>query len=222
MKAGFPPSIRELRRDELGDAAGLIGRSMRDNPSDMQVFRVPDAPRRSLALHRFFVPVLAGLYERGLVLGAFRDQVLVGVCGMARPGFCQPRALEKLRILPAAIFGNPLETPARILRWVGEWARHDPAEPHWHLGPVAVESRLQGYGIGSVMLRSFCAVMDACRAISYLETDKPENVRLYQRFGFKVIESADVLGVRNWFMSRPTVSGETAQSEVPAQAVGWL
>jgi hypothetical protein len=64
--------------------------------------------------------------------------------------------------------------------------------------------------------------MDACRAISYLETDKPENVRLYQRFGFRVIESADVLGVRNWFMSRPTFLGETAQAEVPAKAVGWL
>lgn len=220
MKAGSSASIRELRRDELGDAAGLIGRSMCDNPSDVQVFRIPDAPGRSLALHRFFVPVLAGLYERGLVLGAFRDQVLVGVCGMARPGFCQPRALEKIRILPAAILGNPPGTPARILRWVGDWARHDPAEPHWHLGPVAVESWLQGYGIGSVMLRSFCAVMDACRAISYLETDKPENVRLYQRFGFRVIESAEVLGVRNWFMSRPAALGVTAQPQTPAKA--WL
>jgi len=89
------------------------------------------------------------------------------------------------------------------LRWVGEWARRDPAEPHWHLGPVAVDSHLQGQGIGSAMLVDFCARMDDERALSYLETDKSENVRFYQKFGFTVIAEAEILGVPNWFMSRP-------------------
>jgi hypothetical protein len=65
---------------------------------------------------------------------------------MARPGFCQPGTIEKSRVLPAAVIGNPISTPFRILSWVGEWARRDPSEPHWHLGPVAVEPELQGQG----------------------------------------------------------------------------
>jgi hypothetical protein len=36
----------------------------------------------------------------------------------------------------------------------------------------------------------------------YLETDKPENVTLYERFGFKVTGEAKVFGVPNWFMWR--------------------
>ena len=37
---------------------------------------------------------------------------------------------------------------------------------------------------------------------AYLETDKVENVALYGRYGFEVVEEAEVLGVANWFMWR--------------------
>jgi ribosomal protein S18 acetylase RimI-like enzyme len=145
---------------------------------------------------------LYGLYRRGLIVGAFRGAVLVGVCGMARPGFCQPTMREKLSVIPSVVFGNPVGTPLRILKWLGAWARRDPIEPHWHLGPVAVDSNLQGQGIGGALLADFCARMEDSRALSYLETDKAENVRFYEKFGFRVVAEAEVLGVRNWFMSR--------------------
>jgi hypothetical protein len=53
------------------------------------------------------------------------------------------------------------------------------------------------------MLVGFCARMDYSRMLSYLETDKSENVRFYEKFGFTVVAEAKVLGVPNWFMSRP-------------------
>jgi hypothetical protein len=56
------------------------------------------------------------------------------------------------------------------------------------------------------MLAAFCAHMDYWSAPSYLETDKAENVRFYQKFGFTLVAEAEVLGVPNWFMSRPAVS----------------
>jgi hypothetical protein len=52
------------------------------------------------------------------------------------------------------------------------------------------------------MLAAFCSDMDARKANAYLETDKIANVRFYEQFGFTVLAEADVLGVRNWFMSR--------------------
>jgi GNAT superfamily N-acetyltransferase len=196
-------TLRELQRDELSEAARLLGRSMRDNPANVRAFGIPDIERRCLALTRFFVPVLSGLYQRGLIIGAFREGTMVGVCGLARPGLCQPTALEKLSVIPRVILGNPPSTPLRVLRWVGEWARRDPLEPHWHMGPVAVDYLLQGQGIGGAMLADFCARMDHSRMLSYLETDKSENVRFYQKFGFTVIAETEVLGVPNWFMCRP-------------------
>ena len=206
--------LRLLHRKELEEAAQLVGRGMRDNPSNMRVFGIADRGHRSIAMGRFFVPVLSGLYQRGLVLGATLSNRLVGICGIARPGFCQPDRIEKARVLPAALISNPLTTPLRILNWVGEWARRDPSEPHWHLGPVAVEPFLQGQGIGTGMLNAFCAIVDGTDAHAYLETDKDENVRLYQRFGFTVVEAAEVLGVPNWFMWRAART-KVAQGSLP-------
>ena len=48
----------------------------------------------------------------------------------------------------------------------------------------------------------FCACMDEFNAVAYLETDKSENVRFYQKFDFTVVAQADVLGIPNWFMLR--------------------
>jgi hypothetical protein len=53
------------------------------------------------------------------------------------------------------------------------------------------------------MLTAFCSRMDDLSMLSYLETDKYENVRFYRRLGFAVVAEAEVLGGPNWFMSRP-------------------
>jgi GNAT superfamily N-acetyltransferase len=194
-------ALRELERFELDAAAHLLGRGMRDNPVNIRAFGTPSAHREK-AMVRFFEPVVRGLHLRGSILGAFREATIVGVCGMAPPGRCQPTFGEKLRILPAVVVGNAIGVPLRVLRWTGEWARRDPAQPHWHLGPVAVEPGLQGQGIGSAMLENFCTRMGERHALSYLETDKSENVRFYQRFGYSVVAEGLVLGIRNWFMAR--------------------
>jgi ribosomal protein S18 acetylase RimI-like enzyme len=179
---------------------------MCDNPIIIRVFRISDTERRARVLERFFVPVLAGLYRRGLVCGAFDDDSLAGVCGMVPPGNCRPKLLEVLGMLPSIVAGNRADTILRIKRWVGEWARWDLAEPHWHLGPVAVEPRLQGQGIGTALLTACCSYLNDPSMVSYLETDKYENVCFYRKFGFDVIAEEEVLGVPTWFMSRPSVS----------------
>jgi ribosomal protein S18 acetylase RimI-like enzyme len=194
--------LRELQKSELNGAAQLLGRGMCDNPVNVRAFGIENRERRVRAMSRFFLPVLEGLYRRGLVIGAFNETKLVGVCGMARPQSCQPRTMEKFRVLPKVVLGNPIVAPLRVLKWVGEWARRDPKEPHWHLGPVAVDSGLRGRGIGGAMLTRFCAAMDEKHELAYLETDKSENVHFYQRFGFSVIAEGKVLGIINWFMLR--------------------
>jgi ribosomal protein S18 acetylase RimI-like enzyme len=215
-KAFSPLSLRELRRAELSEAARLLGRGMRDNPINARAFGASDAGQRGRAMTRFFGPLVRGLYRRGTILAAFRGETMVGVCGMAPPGRCQPGALEKLSLLPTVVFGTPVGTTRRIMRWGGEWARRDLAEPHWHLGPVAVDPDSQGHGIGGAMLADFCARMDGRGALSYLETDKSENVRFYEKFGFAVVAEGEVLGVPNWFLTRRARPGSAGHPEHPS------
>jgi GNAT superfamily N-acetyltransferase len=202
---GVVLTLRELRRAELPVGANLLARGMCDNPIIIRVFRISGTERRVLTLERLFVPVLCGLYHRGLVCGAFCDGSLVGVCGMVPPGNCRPKLVEVLSMLPSLLAGNRVDTILRIKRSAGEWAHRDLAEPHWHLGPVAVEPRLQGQGIGTALLTACCSRLNEHSIVSYLETDKYKNVHFYRKFAFDVIAEAEVLGVPTWFMSRPAI-----------------
>ncbi len=85
---------------------------------------------------------------------------------------------------------------------MNNWSKHHPEEPHWHLGPIAIVPEMQGQGIGSQLLEHFCKQVDQAGQAAYLETDRPENVPLYERFGFSVTGETILLGVRNWFMWR--------------------
>jgi hypothetical protein len=70
------------------------------------------------------------------------------------------------------------------------------------------------------MLNAFCMIVDGTGAHAFLETDKSENVRLYQRFGFTVVESAEVLEVPNWFMSRLSRAKRMTTADVSAGNLG--
>ena len=65
-----------------------------------------------------------------------------------------------------------------------------------------MDPALQGRGIGSLVLREYTRRLDEAGEHSYLETEKPQNVALYSRFGYEVIEETELLGVPNWFMWR--------------------
>ena len=82
------------------------------------------------------------------------------------------------------------------------WSKRDPAEPHIHLGPIGVDPKAQGRGIGHRLMERYCEELDRAAVAGYLETDRPENLDFYKQFGFQVVETAPVLGVDNYFMRR--------------------
>ena len=193
----------EVVRLEAGDvplAVGVLARGMRDNPIHVAALG-PDPERRERLLARMF-STLWRVWDQD-ALCAKRDGEVVGVCGRLAPGHCRLNALQSLRTAPVMLSGGP-RTFARTLRWVSAWDRRDPAERHEHLGPVAVDRHLQGLGIGSAMLAVHVEDLGLRRLTGWLETDRSENVRLYERFGYVVEEEAEVLGVPNWFMRRPS------------------
>jgi ribosomal protein S18 acetylase RimI-like enzyme len=142
------------------------------------------------------------IHLNGELLGAFEREILVGVIGAMRPGFCQPRPLDALRIVPMMVKHNSPAISLRLKRWVDGWGRHDPREDHWHIGLLAVEPRVQGLGVGTQLMVDHCARMDEARTVSYLETDCAINVRFYEKFGYRIAGQARVLGATSWFMKR--------------------
>jgi ribosomal protein S18 acetylase RimI-like enzyme len=185
---------------EIEAVVSVISRGMRDNPTHVAALG-EDPDRREKRVRRIFSSVLP-VMGHSLILARHPDGTILGVLGMAAPGRCQANGKQKMKLSLGLLPLGP-RALSRSLRWVGTWEKSDPKERHWHLGPVAVDAHLQGMGIGTKLMRVFCAQMDAAGEVAYLETDKPENVHFYERFGFEVVGEQEVIGVPNWYMARP-------------------
>jgi ribosomal protein S18 acetylase RimI-like enzyme len=197
-----PVSVRELNEADLPAAVGIVARGMRDNPLHIAALG-SDANQRGKRLTGMFGVALPLVLSKGVVLGAFEAETLVGIAGMMAPGQCQPTSIEKLALAPRIIPALGFDAATRVRSWLDQWARYDLREPHWHLGPVAVDAHLQGTGIGTRLMNDYCSRLDSTHTTGYLETDKASNVKFYEKFGFETVASAAVLETTNWFMKRP-------------------
>ena len=184
--------------DELS-AARVLSAAMLSNPIHVAVLQGQSEDQRGY-LEARFTSLLLGNPEEVLV--AKHGGKMVGVLrsypckGHQRPS---EGAREPDQIGEASLVG----LDARIAHWREAWDRHDPPEPHIHLGPVGVLPEFQGCGIGRGLMIRFCARVDSEGKPAFLETDRPENVRFYEREGFAVVRETRVLGVRVWCMRRP-------------------
>jgi ribosomal protein S18 acetylase RimI-like enzyme len=203
--------IGALDASEVGEALGVVTRGMRDNPTHVAAFG-GDPEVRARRVRRLLGGALVVLdLQKHMLAARSADGAIVGVVGMLPPGECRPTIAQQLRLLPRLLSTGP-RAAGRAASWMGTWAKHDPKDRHWHLGPLAVDAHLQGMGIGSKLMRVFCAKMDAAREDTYLETDKLINVRFYERFGFEVVSEQDVIGVTNWFMLRRAQGKKVGQA----------
>jgi len=192
--------IGPLDPSDIEEVVGVLSRGMLDNPVHVAAFgEDPEIRHQRLRI------LMSAAFRARDLSHAFvaRDEegAVVGVCGMMSPGGCRPDLKQQLSLMPTLLRLGP-RPAARVMSWLGVWGEHDPEERHWHLGPLAVDAHLQGMGVGGRLMQVFCAQTDAARDDAYLETDKAINVGFYERFGFRVVGEADVLGVKNYFMHR--------------------
>jgi len=199
--------VGDTRPEEIPAAIDVVARAMSTSPMPRAVIG-PDRQECHRHLTRFFTRLYSVAdHQRPLV--ARLDGRVVASTNDLVAGGCRFSARQRLRTLPDLLLMRPLIT-VRTLRWLADWERRDPERPHSHYGPFGVEPELQGRGIGSLVMAEYTRRLDAGGEAAYLETDKPENVALYGRFGFEVVDEAEVLGVTNWFMWRE------AGAEAPA------
>lgn len=190
--------IKRLTPMNITPAAMIVAQAMLHNPLHLAIFGAADG-EAELIQTKMFVEVLQ--LPQCNLFGAWKDGRMVGVMNYYEPGCCQIKPLKTLGMLPGmfGILGNRLP---RVLKWKANWGKHDPKERHLHFGPLAVLPSMQGNGIGASLLARFCVIADSKKAAAYLETDKIENVALYERYGFMVIAEDTLFGVKNWFMWR--------------------
>ena len=184
--------ISFMEKSDIQESARLLSIAMLNNPLHVAVFQGKGEKER-IEIELMFSELLVEL--PGIVFLAKERQKIIGVMRMKSCNGSQTT-------------DNPKESKAendidwRKSIWFSEWARHDPADQHWHLGPIGILPSHQGSGIGSELMRRFCKEVDTCLAKAYLETDLDENVVFYEKFGFKVVSETEIFHVKNRYMLR--------------------
>ena len=189
-------NISFLEKSDISEAARVLGEAMLKVPLHIAVFQGHGEKEREV-IEEMFYELLSDL--PGIT---FLAQINRQIVGVMRMNTCNGSQVNNEH----AKTGDINDLDWRKSYWQNEWARHDPTDQHWHLGPVGVLPSYQGKGIGTKLLSRFCQEVDACLSPAYLETDSDKNVRFYERFGFEVVKETEIFDVKNRYMWRPPVS----------------
>lgn len=115
---------------------------------------------------------------------------------------CLP-APEDVPIAAATLLKPLGEAIPQVVKWFARWCHLDPEEPHVHLGPIGVDPSAQGQGVGTALMNRYIEHLKQEQIAAYLETDRPENVEFYKKFGFLVQREEELIGTPVWYMWRP-------------------
>ena len=183
--------ISFMEQNDIQQSAKVLSVAMLNNPNHIGVF-LGKGEKVRLEIEKMFFELFNNL--PGFVFLARKDEKIVGVMRMKS---CIGKAIDDPDVFEDE---NDIDWRKSVL--FKEWAKHDPVEQHWHLGPIGVLPTHQGLGIGSLLMERFCKEVDACMAKAYLETDLDKNIRFYEKYGFKVVFESEIFGVKNRYMLR--------------------
>jgi len=184
--------ISFMEQNDIQASAKVLSLAMLNNPLHIAVFQ-GNGEKERLEIESMFFELLNR--RPGIVFLAKESDNIVGVMRMTS---CIGRTAQ----------GEPKEQKHgqdinyRKSIWHNEWAKREPDQPHWHLGPIGVLPSYRRLGIGSKLMERFCQEVDNCSAQAYLETDLDENVRFYGKFDFSVISTSTIFKVENRYMLR--------------------
>jgi GNAT superfamily N-acetyltransferase len=182
--------IARATPERVPELTALLGRAFADDPMLVWPFGVGKIE----AITDFFrafderIAALGWLWEAGAGLGVAAwippgsDEVMMEIDRSMRPALSAAEARH-----------------GEMWEWI---AGNFPDEPFWYLDHVAVDARHRRAGAGSALIQHGLSFADRDGVPAFLETGRPENVRYYERRGFRTISDKDAPGggPHIWFM----------------------
>jgi ribosomal protein S18 acetylase RimI-like enzyme len=198
--------IAPLRNEHVNAAADVLAESFADDPAYARV--LPDPARRRPALRAFMAAPVRDALPFGTASVAVAGDEVVGAAVWLPPGVYPWSLARKLRAAPAflSVAGIAPRSLPGLVRLGANVERAFPDEPVWYLEVVGVRPTAQRGGIGTRLLERGLARADADGRPCYLETPRQDNVRFYERLGFRVEREGVAFvpdGPTHWIMTRP-------------------
>lgn len=201
---GDPVEIGLLDPRRRDDAVAVLARAFWPDPLFRFFSRGPIHEHRNLPV--FFAGMFDDAWRHGQVWEAVdRTGRPVGSASWLGPG-AMPRGPRREARIYSHVAGPLLNgrNRRRGVALLNEVDRRHPHEPHWYLVLLGVDPAWQHRGVGGRLIGPVLGRCDAEGMPAYLETQKPENVAFYRRFGFDVRDEIHLPGTPAvWLMWRP-------------------
>ena len=193
----MPIAIKKYSADRLDECVTVLADAFVSNPLHLSAF----GPGR-LDQNRLFFRIGLRHMFIGQSFMALYDGEVCGYIHFNPWPNCLP-APEEIPTAVATLLTPLGEAIPQVIRWFARWCHLDPEEPHVHLGPIGVAPKMQGQGVGKALMQRYIDHLEQEKAAGYLETDRPENVEFYKKFGFAVRRAEELIGSPTWYMWRP-------------------
>ena len=191
----------------LDEAAVVAARAFHHDP--FFEFLEPNPARRARGLALFFRAAVHALGTTGQITGARQsDGRLMGVAAWVPPGRYPLGGLAQFGEMLGALPGSDPAASRDCrdgVKYLTAIEQAHPREPMWYLLLLVVDPLVQRAGLGTRLQAPVLEVADRDGLDCYLETQKPENLAYYRRFGYEVAEELRpvVGGPPLWTMRRP-------------------
>lgn len=196
-------AVRVLGPDDVPEVVSVLAESFHDYPVMRFVIgHDGDYDARLETLTTFFV--MARVLRDETILGVRLGDQLAAAALFSRPGGTSPERLVQLREETWAALGA--EERSRYEAFGEATKPFTPPVDHLHINMIGVRRAAQGRGLGRRLLDDVHArsAADTDSAGVSLTTEVEANVPLYQRFGYRVVGTADVgSAFTTWGMYRP-------------------
>jgi predicted GNAT family N-acyltransferase len=197
-------TLQRLTETQLPQATAMVARAFYNDPVSVYVY--PDAAERTRRLPLMFRFALCYTLRYGEIT---TTPQLTGAACWLPP---ENTTVTIMRLLRTGALTTSLQMGLPALRRLKNaedsmrtTQKRCLVEPHWYLWVIGVEPACQGQGIGGMLLRAGLERAEASGLPCYLETTNPQDVPLYQKFGFTIASEGEIPGssVWMWGMVRP-------------------
>jgi GNAT superfamily N-acetyltransferase len=198
--------LQRLTRKEKNEAVEVLASAFHDYPVMRFVLKTKgeEYATQLKALMEFYCE--ARLEKNRPVLGIREEDSLVAVALVDETSLKPWAEMQTELLRLKETIGE--EAYSRLELYERLSGRGEPAASHHFLGMIAVRPEHQGKGYSRFL-------MDAVKQMSAedpqsngvcLSTEDPENVRLYEHFGYRIIAEIDIEELHSWCMFLSTES----------------
>lgn len=184
-------NIRKAVDDDIPVLAEMLSRAFDKDPVESWTIRMDE--KRPGALRGLFTYILNECIPHGEVtvtegLDACALWVPPGV--WTEP----PSTIESILMLPTLLSWTGLRRLRRYMAMDAAEFAHRPKESHFYLATLGVDPMCRGHGLASALLEHTLSRLDELGLPAYLENSNENNMALYTRHGFRVVDVIPLSG----------------------------